>query len=245
MRKTIWASAMALAAFSLATSLATEARADGANLHSGDVLRPGENMLYGEVGWPDLVFGFQHGMSDKVDLGFRFAFIYGYEYRPGSVLGLGMSVPIRITPLKREKVSLQIHFDPGLKFDAFGNGNGNCVLNRNCPYYYSYYGGGLAFGLGLDFGLDVGIHLTREATLSFGLDVPLYINFTHGSYGGIPLLFGPAFEYHIDEHMSVGGNVKLGPSILAYSYTDARGISYSSSNADIGFIAQAFFAYKL
>jgi len=241
MHKALWASAMGLAA----VTLVTEARADGANLHSADVLRPGDNMLYGEVGWPDMVFGFQHGMSDKVDIGFRFAFIYGFEYTPGVRLGLGMSVPIRITPLKREKVSVQIHFDPGLKFDGFGNDN--CALNRNCPGDYGYYGGGLAFGLSLGVGVDVGIHLTREATLSFGLNMPIYINFTNGVYGAIPLLFGPAFEYHIDEHMSVGGNVKLGPSILAACGpdVDVYGDCVSHSGADIGFITQAYFAYRL
>jgi hypothetical protein len=233
MQKTIWASMFALAAL----TVGSEARAQ-ANLHSADVLRPGDNMLYGEVGWPDLVFGFQHGVSDKVDVGFKFNFIYGYEYRDYTILGLGMRVPIRITPLRREKVSFQIHFDPGLKFDAFGNGAcngraGTCVDD------------GLAFGLWLAFGLNFGIHLTREATLSFGMEAPFYVNFTNGVYGGIPLLFGPGFEYHIDDHMSVGGNLKLGPSIIAASTTDARGVTTSYSDATIGLIAQAFFAYRL
>jgi len=228
-----------------ALTLGSEARAQ-ANLHSGDVLRPGDNMIYGEVGWPELVFGFQHGMSDKVDLGFRFGLIYGYEYRPYTVLGLGMRVPIRITPVKTGRVSFQIRFEPGLKFDAFGSGGcrtrlaGGLVVIEDCAY-----AGGLAFGLWLPFGLDVGIHLTRDAHLSFGMEAPFYVNFTHGVYGGIPLLFGPGFQYDINDHMSVGANLKFGASILAASVNDGFGHSRTYDNTDFGFITSGFFAYRL
>jgi hypothetical protein len=228
MRKTIWAGFLALAAF----TAASEARADW-GLHSGDTLRSGDNMLYGEVGWPDLVFGFQHGMSDRVDLGFRFSLIYGYEYRPQTELGLGMRVPIRIAAIKREKVSLMIRFEPGIKFDQFGGGG--------CARHDCLYDGGLAFGLWLPFGIDFGIHITREATISFGLEAPFYVNFTNGVYGAVPLLFGPGFEYHVDEHIALGFNVKIGPSILANS--DARGNSFSTT--DVGLITTGFFAYRL
>jgi len=233
MRKTIWASMFALAAF----AVGSEARADW-GLHSGDVLRPGDNALYGEVGWPDLSVGFQHGMSDKVDIGFRFsAPIYGFEYRTRTLLGLGMSVPIRITPVHREKFSFQFHFDPGLKFDSFGTSrcvNNVCASNND-----------LAFGLWIPFGLTFGIHITREATLSFGFDAPFYINFTNGVYGGLPFLFGPGFEYHVDDHIAVGMNLKFGPSVLASSGTDGNGNSYTATNTDFGLLAQAFFAYRL
>src|SRR6185312_1603304 len=233
MRKTIWAGMFAAAA---ALTFGNEARAD-ANLHSGDVLRPGDNMLYGEVGWPELVFGFQHGMSDKVDIGFRFGLIYGWEYTSGTAIGLGMRVPIRITPVRTGKVSFQIRFEPGLKFDNFG---ANCGVNRfgvigGCGNFF-FGNGELHFGLWIPLAFDVGIHITREATLSFGLDAPFYVNLTNGVYGGIPLLFGPAFEYDIDDHMAVGANIKIGPTIIAVDNADA---------ATVGFITSAFFAYRL
>jgi hypothetical protein len=234
MRKTIWASMLAAAAF----TLGSEARAQ-ANLHSADVLRPGDNMLYGEVGWPDLVFGFQHGMTDKVDLGVRFGFIYGYEYRPYSVLGLGLRVPIRITPVRTGKFSLQFRFEPGFKFDAFGNGR--CV-GVGCPFGAD---NGLLFGLWIPFAIDAGIHITREATLSFGMDAPFYVNFTNGVYGGLPFLFGPAFEYHIDDHIGLGLNLKFGPSVIAASGTDVFGNNVTVTDTNFGFITQVFFGYKL
>ncbi len=243
MRKTIWAGMFAAAA---AFTVGSEARAD-ANLHSADVLRPGDNMIYGELGWPELVFGFQHGMSDKVDLGFRFSLIYGFEYTAATAIGMGMRVPIRITPVRTGKVSFQIRFEPGLKFDRFGatcaGVNGiNCDLGG-----FGLYNGGLAFGLWIPFALDVGIHITREATLSFGMEAPFYINFTNGVYGGLPLLFGPAFEYHIDDRMSVGGHVKVGPSIFAFcgAHDNFGNCTANDSGATVGFITSAFFAYRL
>lgn len=260
MRKTICASTVAAAAL----LFGSEARAQ-ANLHSGDVLRPGENMIYGELGWPDAAFGWQHGMSDKVDIGIRASLIYGFEYTTYSPapLGLGVRVPIRITPLKREKVSLQIHFDPGIKFDSFGSGVGIVCTHVNgagfCDRYSStgygnYFGGdALRFGLWLYTGLEVGIHITRDATISPGLDIPVYINLTNGSYGAIPLLFGAAFQYNINDQMSLGGTLKLGPSILAvgntyYGCSTVVGpgvVASCGPPTPLGLLANAFFAYRL
>jgi hypothetical protein len=251
MHKAIWASTVAVATFTFGSEALAQA-----NLHSADVLRPGDNMIYGEAGWPDVAFGFQHGVSDKVDVGVRLGFIYGWEFAPAfpGALGLGVRVPIRITPLRREKVSLQIHIDPGLKFDSFGSGYG-CVQGPfgQCiyagPYNGYFFGDGLRFGLWLYFGLDVGIHLTREATLTFGFDMPVYVNFTNGVYGAIPLLFGPGFEYHINDNMSVGGQLKLGPTIIAYSApcgaTPFGPVDCTFNPTFLGLLAQGFFAYRL
>jgi hypothetical protein len=225
MRKTIVASTLALAAL----GFTSEAKAAGWGLHSGDTLRGGDNMVYGEVGWPSLGLGFQHGMSDKVDLGFRFDLIYGYEYTKYTHLGLGMRVPIRIAPVKRGNFSFLIHIDPGIKFDSVGGG---CGLG----YYGGYGTCGLEFGLWLPFGMEFGIHFNREATLQFGFEMPVHINLTNHVDGSIPILFGPGFEYQIDDHMALGLNLKFGPSILAVN---------NASAADFGFITQIYFAYRL
>jgi hypothetical protein len=215
----------ALAAF----AAGSEARAAW-GLHNGDTVESGGNMLYGEFGWPDVAIGFQHGMSDKVDLGFRFSFDYGFDYTTNTALGLGMRVPIRISPVKGGRFSFMIHFDPGIKFDSFGSG-------RVCgPFGCGLRGGPLLFGLWFPFGLEFGIHFNREATLSFGMEAPFYVNLTNGVYGAIPLLFGPGFEYQIDNRIGIGLNTKFGPTIFA-----ANG----GSAAEFGFITQAFFAYRL
>lgn len=225
MRKTIVASTLALAAF----AASSEARTDW-GLHSGDTLNAGDNMLYGEVGWPSFDLGFQHGMSSKVDLGFKFSLDYGFDYSTATAVGIGMRVPIRISPVKRGKFSFLLHFDPGVKFDAFSP---------------------LLFGIQIPFGLEFGIHFTREATLQFGMEMPVYVNLTNGVYGNIPILFGPGFEYQIDNHMAVGLNTKFGPTIWAAS----RGVGWGgwggwrgwggASSAAFGFITQLYFAYRL
>lgn len=224
MRKTIVASTLALAAF----TVGSEAKAQSWGLHSGDTVRGGDNMLYGEVGWPDLSLGFQHGMSEKVDLGFRFSLDYGFDYTTATHLGLGMRVPIRISPKKSGKFSFLIHFDPGVKFDSFGG--------AYCGYGGCRGAGGLLFGIQIPFGLEFGIHFTPEATLQFGMEMPIYINLTNGVYGNIPILFGPGFEYKIDDHMAIGLNTKFGPSIFAQDF---------GSGATFGFITQLYFAYRL
>ncbi len=249
-------------------TLGSEARAQ-ANLHSADVLRPGDNMIYGEVGWPDAAFGFKHGVNDIFDIGVRAALIYGFEYTTLPGLGLGVNVPLRFTPLKRPRVSLQIHFDPGLEFANFGssglvcvrvNPNGTCAAFSNAAYYYSdYFGNGaLHFGLKLEFGLDVGIHINRDATITVGFDAPFYVNLTnnpqYGALAALPILFGPAFEYHINDQMSVGGQVRLGPDIIVNSeYQGANfcgvvvgGVAVTCGPpTPLGLIANAFFAYRL
>jgi hypothetical protein len=225
------------------------------------VLRPGENMIYPEVGWPDLAFGWQHGVSDKVDIGIRASFLYGWEYTTYTGLGFGVRVPIRITPLRTQRVSLQIQIAPGLKFDNFGgNGGcvrfdafGNCLQYGNVGGYYDYFGGdALHFGLWLYTALEVGIHLTRDATISPGIDIPIFINFTNGSYGAVPLLFGAAFQYNISDNMSIGGTLKLGPSILAVGDYGGCGVAGPFGVAvscgpptPLGLIANAFFGYRL
>jgi hypothetical protein len=249
MRKTIWASTFAIAAF----SLSSQARAE-ASLHDGEVLRPGQNMIYPEAGWPELAFGWQHGVSDKVDVGIRASLIYGFEYIPwtAGALGLGVRVPIRITAMRSQRVSLQIHVDPGFKFDSFGVNAFGCtqyVAGQCVGYAYGYYdlfAYGLHFGLWVPVGLDVGIHINRAMTITPTVEIPIFINFTNGVYGAVPILIGAHFQYNINDHMSVGGTLKFGPSILTYTPTCAGALGCPSyTTATFGLQATGFFAYAL
>src|ERR1700761_2879797 len=136
MKKTLLTSMLAAAAL---LTLGSEARAQ-ANLHNGDDLRPGDNLVYGEVGWPDLTVGWQHGISSIFDIGVKASLPYGFEYRTYSytTVGLGVRVPLRITPVRTNLISFQIRFEPGLKFDAFGStcnsvGPGGVVAVCNGP----------------------------------------------------------------------------------------------------------------
>jgi hypothetical protein len=233
MRKTIVASALALAAL----CLGREARAQAWGMHSGDTLRSGDNMLYGELGWPDLSVGFQHGMSDRFDLGFRFSLLYGYDYTTFTQLGMGMRVPLRFAVVKGPRFSFLIHVDPGLKFDAFSNGAG-CFRDHPLDGIGC---NGLEFGLQFPVGLEFGLHITPQATFSFGMEIPFYVNLTNGVYGSIPILFGPGFEYRVDDHIALGLNTRFGPTIFASS--DAGG--QTADAAVFGLITQGYFAYRL
>lgn len=233
MRKTLCASALGLALFSFGPQALAQA-----NVHNADVLQPGSNMVYGQVGWPDFTAGFQHGVSNVVDVGVALSIIYGPEYRTqdGTEPGLGLRAPIRITPVRTERVSFQIRFEPGIKFDSFGHSNSVCA---NTPAGVQCANVGVStpveFGFWFYFGMDVGIHITREATLTIGMEAPFYMNVTNSVYGGVPLLFGPGFEYDIDQHIGVGIKLNFGPSIIAAS---------GGSETEFGLIAQPFFGYK-
>jgi hypothetical protein len=212
MKRAIIASMLGAAAF----AVGSEARAQaGWGLHTGDTMRSGDNLVYGEFGWPDVSLGIQHGFSDRIDLGFRLSLDYGADYTTITRVGLGMRVPIRIAVIKGPKISANIHIEPGIKFDAF-----NPVL----------------FGLQIPIGFELGIHIIPEATLSFGFDMPFYINFTNGVGANIPILFGFGFEYHVDEHIAIGLNTRFGPSIETAD---------GGTAVPFGFITQAFFGYRL
>ncbi len=219
--KKILAPVLALAAF----AVASEARAAGGGwgLHSGDTVRSGDNMVYGEFGWPDVGLGIQHGMSDRVDLGFRLGIIYGGDYTTGTEVGMDMRVPIRVSLTKGGKMSAYFHIDPGVKF------------NRFSP---------VLFGMEVPVGLEVGVHLTPEATLQFGFDIPFNVNFTNFTYAAIPILFGFGFDYKVDDHISLGVNVRLGPDIRTGG-TCAGNFCATGSAVDLGLITQAGFAYRL
>ncbi len=225
MKKTICAALMGAAAF----ALGSEARAAGQwGLNTGDTLGAGDKMVYGEIGWPDFSPGFQYGLTDRIDIGIRLSVIYGFEYMPEyarfGTVGLGARVPLRFGLVKGSSFSLMLRFEPGIKFDSFGNRNG--LLGSRA----------LLFGIQFPLALLAGVHLTREATLSFGMDIPFYVNLTNGVYGAIPILFGVGFEYHLlNDRLGIGLNTRFGPSILA-----ANG----GSDTRFGFITQIGVAYK-
>jgi hypothetical protein len=148
-------------------------------------------------------------------------------------------VPIRITPIRTQMVSFQLHFDPGIKFDSFGGGGGQtCVDEPIVGQVCASNGPGspVYFGFWFYVGFDVGIHFTREATLTLGMEAPFYMNVTNGVYGGLPFLFGPGFEYDLDQHLGFGLNLRFGPSVYAAD---------GGSGAQFGMIVQPFFGYKL
>ncbi|HEY4118044.1 MAG TPA: hypothetical protein VGM56_09320 [Byssovorax sp.] len=199
---------------------ASEARAWG--LHAGNTIGAGDNFVYGEAGWPGIGVGFAHGFSDRLEIGGRFDFNYAFEsatlddvdHHP---IGVDLAATIRYTLLRGEKVSAELHVLPGLRFDSFS------------PFVF--------FGLQFPIGGELGIHLSREATLSLGADVGLFADFTNHGYFAVSPVAGPGFEYHLNEHMTIGAVTRFGVAELAApAFIRAGGFAFR---------AQGFFGYRL
>jgi hypothetical protein len=225
MRRTIWASLFALAT----ALLGTEARAAGDwGLHTGDTLRAGDLMPYGEFGWPDVSLGLQYGLSPNVDLGIRLSLLYGWESTLNPEIGMSLRAPIRISLTKRSKFSALLHVDPGFKF--YGDG------------YYGYSSLPLArrgvFGLQFPFGVEFGIHITPDTTIQLGADLPMTIFFASRAAFVVAPLVGFGVEYHIDDHLGLGLNTRFGPVLTA-------GDSFYSRSVDFGLVVQLGLMYRI
>jgi hypothetical protein len=193
MRKMLMVVALA-AAFPFQAHAQTRAPAPGGgySLLGGEVLGRGVNVVSGEFGWPGISFGYTHGMGQNMDIGGKFDLLFGVEGIPSaSHFGIGFRVPIRLTALRSDRMSVLLHFDPGIK------------LFTTDP---------TLFGISFPVGVVLGYAATREVNVSFGVDLPmtLYVtpspvNFLIGPW------FGPAVEYHVDPKILVGLNSRFGP----------------------------------
>lgn len=227
MRRTIWASLFALAT----ALLGAEARAAGDwGLHTGDTMRAGDLMAYGEFGWPDISLGMQYGLSPNVDIGGRLSLLYGLETTLNPVIGMGLRVPIRISLTKRSKFSALLHVDPGFKF--YGNGYNGYVLGPASNR--------AVFGLQFPFGVEFGIHLTPDATVQLGADLPMTIFFASQAAFVVAPQVGFGFEYHIDDHLGLGINTRFGPVITA-----GDRFYFFGRSVDFGLVVQLGLMYRI
>ncbi|HVY45915.1 MAG TPA: hypothetical protein VHB21_08555 [Minicystis sp.] len=201
-------------AFAVVVAASSEARAWG--LHTGDTIGTGDNMAYGEAGWPGITAGFAHGLNDKLEVGGKLDVLYGIEGTPHAFFGLGFGGTIRYTILRTDQYSLEAHVFPGFKFDAFS------------PVVF--------FGLSFPIGAEFGYHLTREATVSVGFDVPMFADFTNGGYFCAVPEGGPGFEYHLTEHVTFGAVTRFGGAVVAGN---------AATFSDFAFRTQAFFGYRM
>lgn len=179
-----------------AATAAGEARAEGGwGLHDGDTLRRGDHLLYAEGGWPDAAIGYQHGVSDVFDIGVRLAFDHGLMHTTVPQAGFSARVPMRIAIVKSRRVSFLFRADPGVKIDRFPKASDVRV--------------GLQLPIG---GFELGFHATPKTTIALGVDAPFYLKLTDFiNFAFVaPILFGPAFEHHFDDHWSLGVNTRAG-----------------------------------
>ncbi|MGZ6124518.1 MAG: hypothetical protein ACXWLR_06135 [Myxococcales bacterium] len=191
-----------LVVLSLAIAIPAAAQTRGAaagtvghySLLGGETVGAGTNVVSGEFGWPSVTFGYTHGLSRDTDIGLKFDLLFGVEgATQSSQFGVGFRVPMRMTAMRRDHLSVLLHFDPGLKI-----------------FTYSPAVFGLAFPVGVVFGYSA----TREMVVAFGLDLPmtLYVSPSPVRFLIAPM-FGPAIEYHVDPQLAVGINTRFGPVI--------------------------------
>jgi len=159
------------------------------SLAGGETVAPGRDVFSAEVGWPSTTFGWTHGLTDYTDAGVRFDVLYAFETTTTTHFGLGLRVPLRAIALRKDNVSLQVHFDPGFKV---------------------YPGDGTPWGFGIPAGGAVGIQVSRELRLAVGVEVPMSILFSPAQFV-VGTQFGLGADYFVDRQLLVSLNTRFGP----------------------------------
>lgn len=218
-------SLLAVAAASLVATAANAARDDLSiaplvgnhwSLVTGETVSPSRDALSFELGWPGISFGYLHGLSDRSDVGVKFDFLYSAEGTTDTRVGFGLNVPLRLVAVRKDKISVLLHIDPGVRTYVTG--------------------GDTAFGIRLPVGATLGVQVAPEFRLAAGVDLPVTIGLTPSPVG---LLLGPQFgvamEYFVDKDLLIGLNTRFGPLF----YTVAGGGSVFS------FTTQVVVGYRL
>jgi|GEM_PF-2036485 len=172
------------------------------SINTGETISTGRDAVSLELGWPSITGGYVHGLSDTADVGFKFDLLFGFEGTTNdNRLGLGFRVPLRLVAMRRDRVSLQLHVDPGLRFYPRSFDNRLLVT--------------------FPVGATLGIQVLPELRVALGFDLPLGV-----AVSGVAspyLLIGPQFgfdlEYLVDKQLLVGLDTRFGP--LIFSITDA------------------------
>jgi hypothetical protein len=161
------------------------------SLLGGNTVPSGVDVVDGEFGWPSATFGFTHGTSPTSDVGVKFDLLYGFESTNISQFGIGFRVPLRFNLLRRDRISVLAHIDPGVK------------VYTTTP---------AIFGFQWPVGLTLGYTATPELNVGFGFELPMTLVVTPSPVTMfLGPMFGPAFEYHLDRQLAVGLNTRFGP----------------------------------
>jgi hypothetical protein len=176
------------------TSLTSSGTGRGGNysLLGGETVPSGVDVVSGEFGYPSVSFGLTHGTSATSDVGARFDILYGFENTTISEFGIGARVPFRIAALRRDRIGVLFHVDPGIKF---------------------YTTSPASFGFQWPIGVTLGYTATPEFNVAFGFELPMTLFVTPSVDFFLGPLFGPAFEYHVDRELTIGLNTRFGPMI--------------------------------
>src|SRR5438477_6588519 len=122
------------------------------SLLGGTTVPAGTDVVSGEFGWPSATFGFTHGLSGTTDVGFKFDLLFGFEDTTISQFGIGFRVPLRAMALRRDRISVLFHLDPGVK-----------VYTTNPSI----------FGFQFPVGVTIGYAAEPQFNVGFGFELPM------------------------------------------------------------------------
>lgn len=182
---------------------------------TGETVSTDRDALAFEMGWPGLSFAYLRGLSDRSDVGFRISLLYEVENTSNSAFGAALDVPLRVVVSRKDKVSLGLHLDPGLRvYTKSGYSN---FLTR------------------FPVGGTLGIQATPELRLAATADLTMAINWTHTAFFEVGPQFGFAAEYTVDKNLLVGLKASFGPQF----YT------FANSSTDFAFTAEVVVGYRM
>jgi hypothetical protein len=190
------------------------------SIATGETVSPDRDAISFEMGWPGLIFGYAHGLSDRSDVGFKIALLYSLENTNTNAFGAGADIPFRLVVNRREKVSLGLHIEPGVR-----------VYTRNLPGAASRSDFLTRFPVG---GI-LGIQATPELRIGASADLVMAINWTHTQFFEIGPQFGLGAEYSVDKNLLVGLTGHFGPQFY----------SYSNSPTDFAFTIEIVVGYRM
>jgi hypothetical protein len=182
---------------------------------TGETVSPGRDALKFDLGWPGLGVTYLHGVNDRSDFGVHFELLYGYEQTSISHFGLGFGVPLRLVVNRHERITVEVHVEPGMRVYPDSN-------------FTSFF-------LRTPFGGTLGVQITPELRLAAKADLDFAIQIPNTAYLEIGPEFGFALEYAVDKNLNVAFNTLFGPQFISLSNADAR----------FAFITQVVVGYRL
>jgi hypothetical protein len=171
------------------------------SVETGETVSPGRDALKFDLGWPGLGVTYLHGVNDRTDFGVHFELLYGFEQTSVSHFGLGFGVPLRLIVNRHERITVEVHVEPGMRVYPDTN---------------------TAFFLRAPFGGTLGVQITPELRLAAKADLDFAIQIPNTAYLEIGPEFGFAVEYAVDKNLNIAFNTLFGPQFISVSGADAR-----------------------
>ncbi len=186
------------------------------SLSAGWTTGPSRDAISAEVGWPGIEGKYYHGLSDRLDIGARFAFLYGTMVGTSVDPTFSLGAVMRANLVRKGKLSLGLEFNPGVGFSMKDSG---------------------AFVIQFPLELVLGVHPIDILNVSFGMGLePLIVVPFNKSLGvnlAMPILFGPGVELFLTRELTVMLHTRFGPGIwtgddsrVQFSFVATFGLGY-------------------